>query len=71
MLILARHVGEMVTIGEDVTATVLSVKGSQVGVNAPRDVSVHRQEIYDRITMKNEPHEDALQKPRADRRTRT
>ena len=51
MLILTRRVGETVMIGNDVTVTVLGVKGNQVriGVNAPKDVSVHREEIYERI----------------------
>ncbi len=51
MLILTRRVGETVMIGNDVTVTVLGVKGNQVriGVNAPKDVAVHREEIYDRI----------------------
>jgi carbon storage regulator len=51
MLILTRRVGETVIIGDDVTVTVLGVKGNQVrvGVNAPKTTSVHRQEIYDRI----------------------
>ena len=51
MLILTRRVGESLMVGEDITITVLGVKGNQVriGVNAPRDVSVHREEIYDRI----------------------
>lgn len=51
MLILTRRVGESLIIGDDITITVLGVKGSQVrvGVNAPKDVSVHREEIYDRI----------------------
>jgi carbon storage regulator len=51
MLILTRRVGESVMIGEDVTITVLRVKGNQVrlGVNAPRTVSVQREEIYERI----------------------
>jgi carbon storage regulator len=51
MLILTRRVGESVVIGDDVSVTVLGVKGNQVriGVTAPMDVSVHRQEIYERI----------------------
>ena len=51
MLILTRRVGETVMIGNEVTVTVLGVKGNQVriGVNAPKDVAVHREEIYERI----------------------
>ena len=51
MLILTRRVGETLMIGDDVAVTVLGVKGNQVriGVKAPRDVSVHREEIYNRI----------------------
>ena len=51
MLILTRRVGESVVIGGDVTVTVLGVKGNQarLGVNAPRDIAVHREEIHKRI----------------------
>jgi carbon storage regulator len=51
MLILTRRVGETVTIGDEVTVTVLGVKGNQVrlGVQAPRTVAVHREEIHNRI----------------------
>ena len=59
MLILTRRVGEAVVIGEEVTVTVLGVKGNQVriGVNAPKSVSVHRDEIYERIKNERETNE--------------
>jgi carbon storage regulator len=57
MLILTRRVGETVMIGDSITVTVLGVKGNQVriGVDAPRDVAVHREEIFDRIRREEEP----------------
>lgn len=60
MLILTRRVGETLMIGNDVTVTVLGVKGSQVriGVNAPKDVTVHREEIYERIQSEGRQDRD-------------
>ena len=56
MLILTRRIGETVVIGNDVDVTVLSVKGNQVrlGVKAPKEVTVHREEIYDRICQEQQ-----------------
>jgi carbon storage regulator len=58
MLILTRRVGETVVIGGDVDVTVLGVKGNQVriGVKAPKDVAVHREEIYERICREQQDH---------------
>lgn len=62
MLILTRRVGETVMIGDEVTVTVLGVKGNQVriGINAPKNVAVHREEIFDRIKREQEgdPQDD-------------
>lgn len=60
MLILTRRVGETLMIGDDVSVTVLGVKGNQVriGINAPKDVAVHREEIYQRIKGEEEAGPD-------------
>lgn len=61
MLILTRRVGETLMIGDDVTVTVLGVKGNQVriGVRAPKHVSVHREEIYERIRAEQAAEPDS------------
>jgi carbon storage regulator len=60
MLILTRRVGETVMIGNDVTVTILGVKGNQVrvGINAPKSVAVHREEIYERIKREKQGNDD-------------
>ncbi len=64
MLILTRRIGETVVIGDDVDITVLGVKGNQVrlGVKAPKEVSVHREEIYERICRENDQQADGQMK---------
>lgn len=61
MLILTRRVGETLMVGDEVSVTVLGVKGNQVrlGVNAPKDVAVHREEIYERIKNEQNPVDES------------
>jgi carbon storage regulator len=65
MLILTRRIGETLNIGDDVQVTVLGIKGNQVriGVNAPKEIPVHREEIYERI--KKEKEAGLAHEPRA------
>jgi carbon storage regulator len=60
MLILTRKVGEVLVIGDEIEVTVLGVRGQQVrlGIKAPKDVSVHRQEIYDKIKSESQINDE-------------
>lgn len=71
MLILTRRVGESVMIGKDIQVTVLGIKGNQVrvGVNAPKEIAVHREEIYERIKLEEEQSKRAELRSTVDRRS--
>ena len=63
MLILTRRGGETLMVGDDITVTVLSIKGNQVrlGVNAPQNIVVHREEVYEKIKSKSKQEQEPEQ----------
>ncbi|CAL4322235.1 Carbon storage regulator [Buchnera aphidicola (Pterocallis alni)] len=63
MLILTRRVGETIIISDNITITVLGVKGNQIriGINAPKNISIYREEIYQKIQSKNKKNDFIIQ----------
>ena len=69
MLVLTRNIGESLIIGDNIEVAVLAIKGNQVriGINAPKDVSVHREEIYERIKAEQRGEKPVIKKPVRDK----
>ena len=72
MLILARNIGEALIIGDDVKVTILGVKGNQIkiGVDAPKNVTVHREEVYERVLEERAEAEENEQQPEVNGNTK-